>query len=132
MASGTKCKSSEFAKVLENAITGYNQDVTDGIKADVRTVAKECVQDIKKRSPKRTGKYRRAWKQTTAFESESDIRIIVHAGEEYRRVHLLEDGHDIKRGNVKVGEAPPYPHVEPAEKAAEKKLMKKAKVRVKK
>lgn len=132
MANSTKCGPGELGKVFANAVVSYNQDIADGIKTDVKNVAKECVKNIKKLARKKTGVYRRSWTTKTEFESKSDIRIIVHAGKEYPLTHLLENGHQIIRGNTKVGEAPPYPHIEPAEKDAEKKLLQKVKIRVKK
>ncbi len=117
---------------LENAIvkelTAYSQEITDGLKTDVKQVAKECAADIKKRSPKLTGEYRRGWSSKTAYESAEDIRIRVYNRSKYQLTHLLEHGHAKADGGRVAG----IPHIRPAEEAAAEKLGKRVKVLVKK
>ena len=105
----------------------YRQDVTDGLKQEVKTVAKECKQDIQQNSPVLTGSYRKGWKNKVEYEGADDIRIIVRNRTDYQLTHLLEHGHGGKGGTAK-GAAPPHPHIGPAEKRAEEKLLKRVKV----
>lgn len=126
-----KCTIDGLADAIQRELAAYNQEVTDGIKADCKQVAKECKAEIKRNSPKLTKDYSKDWKHRVEYESREDIRITVYNGEEYRLTHLLEYGHAGKGGTA-VGAAPPFPHIAPAERHAAEKLMKKAKVTARK
>ena len=126
-----KCGIDNLEKAIMEELQAYKQDVTDGLKADCKQVAKECKDDIKQNSPKRSGKYKKSWKIKVNHESKEDIRITVYNGKHYRLTHLLEDGHAGKGGTSK-GAAPAYPHIAPAERRAAEKLQKKVKITVRK
>ncbi len=104
----------------------YSDEVTERVKEDVRQVAKDCVKDIKNRAPRLTGAYKKGWKIKTAYESASDIKVIIHNPKEYKLTHLLEYG----QANVSGGRVEAIPHIRPAEQEAEKRLMKKVKVTI--
>ena len=116
-----------LADAITKEMEAYNQEVVDGIKDEVRTVAKECRKEIASGAPTLTGDYKKGWSTTTVFENREDIRIVVHNRKEYRLAHLLEHGH-AKRGG---GRVEGRPHIRPAEEHAAEKLEKKAKVVVK-
>lgn len=124
-----KCSIDDLANVIINELKDYSDEVTEGLKEDVKLVAKECMQEIKDSSPVRTGKYKKGWRMKTEFESNSDIRLRIHNKTNYQLTHLLEKGH-AGRGGTSEGSAPAFPHIEPAEEKAEQKLINKAKVRV--
>ena len=111
-------KIDDLASTIAKELTEYSQEVTDGIKAEVKTVAKECKNEIQQNSPVDTGSYRKGWQVKTAYESSSDIRVVIRNRTDYQLTHLLEYGHA-------------KPHIRPAEEHAEQKLMKKVKVVVK-
>lgn len=48
-----------LADAIMKELTEYNQEVTDGIKQEVKTVAKECKTEIQQNSPELTGSYRK-------------------------------------------------------------------------
>lgn len=105
-------------------LMSYSDEVTEQLKEDVIQVAKECMQDIKNKAPKLSGDYKKSWKVKKAYESATDIRIVIHSPKEYRIAHLLENGH-AKRGGGRVeGKS----HIKPAAESAEKKLLRKVKV----
>ena len=104
----------------------YSDEVTEELKENVMQTAKECMQDIKKKAPKLSGDYRKSWKVKKAYESATDIRVVIHSPKEYRIAHLLEHGH-AKRGG---GRVEGKPHIVPAAENAEKKLMRKVKIAV--
>ena len=124
-------KIDDLAKEIEKELENYSQDIADGVKADVKQVAQECRDEIKRNSPRLTGDYAKGWRTETNFESREDIRITVHNKTNYQLTHLLEDGH-AGRGGTSNGAAPPYPHIGPAEENAAKKLEERVTVRVKK
>ena len=122
-------KIDDLATEIEKELKNYSQDIADGVKADVKQVAKECRDEIKRNSPRLTGDYAKGWRTETNFESREDIRITVHNKTDYQLTHLLEDGH-AGRGGTSKGAAPPYPHIGPAEENAAKKLEERVTVRV--
>lgn len=111
---------------IETELAKYSQEVADQIKKDVQEVAKECLEEIKQKSPKRTGKYRRGWRAEVVYESNEDIRIVVHNKTSWQLAHLLELGH----AKVNGGRVEGRPHIGPAEQRAKKSLLEKAKVAV--
>lgn len=120
-------KIDDLAKAITEELSAYNQEVTDGMKRDVKEVAKECAAEIKLKSPTDTGKYRRGWRQKVMYESKDDIRVYVYNYSAPQLTHLLEYGH----AKVNGGRVDGTPHIRPAEENVEKKLMQKVKVVVK-
>lgn len=131
-------KVDDMAKVLAAELQEYCQDVMDGLKTDVKTVAKEAVKELKATSPvdkrktTRRGRYAKGWSDAVAYESPLDIRVEVHNKTDYQLAHLLEFGHEVVVGGKVVGHYDGIPHIRPAEENAEDKLLKKVKVRVRK
>ena len=116
-----------LAAAVTEALESYRQDVTDGLKREIKSVAKECKRDIQEGSPVQNGDYRKSWQDKVAYESDEDIRIIVRNRTYYQLTHLLERGH----AKVNGGRVEGKPHIGPAEQRAEKKLLKRVKVVVK-
>lgn len=116
----------DLADAIMEELHSFSEEITEEIKEDVKRVAKECMQDIKTDAPTESGAYKKSWRLKTAYESQNDIRIVVHSAKEYRLTHLLEYGH-AKRGG---GRVKSIPHIKPAEERAEKKLMQKVKITV--
>lgn len=123
-------KPDELAAAIVDELHTYDQKVTDGIKKEIRQVAKECRQDIVEHSPVDTGEYKSGWKDKVRYEDSSNIRITVYNKKEPYITHLLEHGH-AGPGGIAKGSARPFPHIAPAEQRAEEKLMRKVKVVVK-
>lgn len=117
----------ELTAAVTEALESYRQNVTDGLKREIKTVAKECKRDIQENSPEQTGSYRKGWRDKVAYESDEDIRIIVRNRTDYQLTHLLEHGH----AKVNGGRVEGKPHIGPAEQRSEKKLLKRVKVVVK-
>ena len=116
----------DLADAIMEELNAYSEEVMEELKADVKQTAKECVQDIKNAAPRLSGDYKKSWKCKTVYESDNDIRVVVHSAKEYRLTNLLERGHAKRNG----GRVEGTPHIAPAEKKAEQKLMKKVKVTI--
>ena len=112
-----------LADAIVKELEEYRQDITDELKREIKTVAKECKQDIQRNSPVLTGSYRKGWQDKVAYEGDDDIRVIVRNRTDYQLTHLLEYGH----AKVNGGRVQGHPHIGPAEQRAEEKLMKKVK-----
>lgn len=106
----------------------YSQDVTEGLKKEIKAVAKESVATLKQTSPRRTGDYAKGWTSKTEYESAEDIRVRVYNAKKPQLTHLLENGH----AKVTGGRVDGHPHIGPVEKQAEQKLDAKVKVVVRK
>lgn len=110
----------DLAEAIGKELGDYFDDITEDVKNAVEVTTRECVAEIKQRSPKRTGAYRRSWTATEMFNRRGSIRFTVHNKKHYRLTHLLEDGHAKKNG----GRVEGTPHIAPAEQNAEKNLIK--------
>ena len=121
----------DLADTIVNELADYSRDITEGLKKDIREVAKETVADAKENSPRRTGKYAKGWHAKDAYESSEDLRVAVHNRTDYQLTHLLENGHACKNGTGRVfPKVKAYPHIEQAEQKAAEKLGQKVKVTI--
>lgn len=114
-----------LAAAVAGELESYRQEVTDGVKQSVKDAGTQCLKEIRAASPVLTGRYRRGWKTSKAYESAEEIRVIVHNKTDYQRTHLLENGHLTRDG---VSRVPGIPHIAPAEEHAAQTLQNKVKV----
>ena len=119
-----KTSVNDLADAIAEELEQYSQDVTDGLKKEVKQVAKECKLEIQRNSPVLTGSYKKGWRDQVEYESRQDIRVVVRNKTDYQLTHLLENGH----AKVNGGRVPGKPHIRPAEQNAEKKLLSAVKV----
>lgn len=119
-----RCKIEELADTVAEMLEEYKEEVDEELHKDVKSVAKQCVKDIKAKAPKRTGAYKKSW-TSHVEESRHDIKATVYSkAPEYRKTHLLEFGHKKRNsGTVKA-----YPHIAEAEQKASDSLVNKVKV----
>lgn len=115
-----------LADAIQAELSRYSAEVAEQIKADVKAVAKECVKQIRDKSPNDTGEYKKGWKQKVAYESAEDIRIRIYNAKKPQLAHLLEKGYVKRTGGRVAGRE----HIYPAEQAAATTLENKAKVAV--
>ena len=113
----------ELTETVMAGLDEYRKMCVDDMKECVKDSAKFLQKELKATSPvaakgKYRGQYAKSWKIHKNFESYERIDLIVYAGI-YWIAHLLENGH-AKRGG---GWVDARPHIAPAEKKAEKKLM---------
>ncbi|PFY54892.1 hypothetical protein COL52_26650 [Bacillus toyonensis] len=87
-----------YANVVEEKIEVAKEEVADNL-----------VQELKQKSPKLTGNYRKGWRKKKVGN-----KIIVHNATNHHIAHLLEFGHVKANG----GRVPPKVHIAPAEEHA--------------
>lgn len=108
----------ELEIAIERELAQYSEDVAEGLKREIKAVAKETVTELKSTSPRDTGEYARGWTYKVEFENAQDIRVRIRNRTKPQLTHLLEYGHAKTGGGRVQGK----PHIRPAEQRAEKKL----------
>lgn len=90
-------------KYLIETMLKYGAEVSYEISIAMNEIGQEAKQRVAAASPKRTGKYKRGWR--VDFKNKSGvIQCIVHQSDKnYRRTHLLENGHRTRLGTGKNG-----------------------------
>ena len=100
----------DLQKTVEALLDKYGDEVIEAAEEAIETTATEAVKEVKARSPKRTGKYRKGWAKKIE-KGRLGSKAIVYNRTQYRITHLLEFGHVLKVGGRTKGRAPAYPHI---------------------
>lgn len=111
----------EMADLIAEYLSNYTQGITDEIKRDVDTVAKEVNEEIKNHITfeQPTGEYVKAFRIKTSYEDRYNKRKTWYvANGQHRLTHLLEKGHALHQG----GRARAYPHIKYGEELAKRRM----------
>lgn len=100
---------SNLANEIVRQVELYTRDVTEKVDEIKVEVAKNAVNELKEKSPKLSGKYRKGWRVKKVSND-----VVVHNATDYQLTHLLEYGHVKKNGGRVSGK----PHIRPVEQAA--------------
>lgn len=114
---GRKMKPDQLSGEILDILDEYQETVTDRVKKAVLDTASDTVKELKKTSPKRTGKYAKSWTKKVVKDTSQEEYVTIYA-RRYQLTHLLENGH-AKRGG---GRTKAVSHIRPAEQKAVKKL----------
>lgn len=106
-----------LSKVIEQELNTYQKQSVEQVREVVMQVTDEAVQELKRRSPKRTGKYARGWKATATKDTNTSLVQKIH-NRISSLTHLLENGHAKQNG----GRVEGIKHIAPVEEAVIKKL----------
>lgn len=101
----------------------YSLDVAEKIEVAKNETARDLQKEIKKKSPQKTGSYKKGWKI-----KKSKYKSIVYNSTDYQLTHLLEHGHVKKNG----GRVEGFAHIRPAEERAVNNFLDKIEQAVKK
>ena len=107
---------------IASALTQYGQEVSDKVKKIVDGVAKETVEELKRTSPKRTGRYAQEWKQKKLYENSLSRRRTVYNDRRRNITHLLEKEHDDRTKTKTIYPKASNKHIGPANEHAIEKL----------
>lgn len=121
-------KSNEFSVAVSHILSDYATDVQEAVAQAVEETGERALKIVRDKSPVRKGKgggkYKKGWKKKIEhagiFSTQS--RVIIYNKDEYRLVHLLEDGHQIVNKGRVGGRVEGIPHVRPAYEEAERLL----------
>lgn len=113
-------KVDNLASEVNKMLAEYKDVVFDGMESAIDEAGNTAKRVISERAPKNTGSYSKSWKKKKSKESSSKVGMLVYAsGRSGSITHLLENGH-AKRGG---GRTKAYPHISPAQDAAEEKFI---------
>lgn len=99
----------QLADEIAKAIKEYTDDVSLGIAKKVEETAEQVLKEVKESAPRRIPEYYKHFKITSKDEYGKTKRVIWNK-KHYRRVHLLEFGHQSRNG----GRVDAQPHMRPA------------------
>lgn len=116
---GKKVEIDQLGQEIQKIIEDYAEDAKGVVEEALPKVGKEAVKELKKRSPKKTGKYSKGWKSKVEKDRLSS-KVIVYNKTSYQLTHLLEKGHANRDGGRTKG----YPHIKPTEDIAVDKAIK--------
>lgn len=114
----------DLADEIANTLSGYTENVAEGVKVAVDETMKELVADTEKDAPERSGRYKKAIASKVRFEDNYEKRVTWYVKKPfYALSHLLEKGH-AKRGG---GRVKAYPHIENNREKAEARFTERVK-----
>lgn len=121
-----RCKVDELARGVSMEISRYARATAEDVKSASKQTALRCARQIKSKSPKETGKYKKGWTSKKTGESATSISIMVYNRLAPQLTHLLEKGHAVRLpdGRLTGAMVPGYPHIKPAEEWAQEALPK--------
>lgn len=83
---------------ISDIMNDYSTDVRETVNTEIDKAAKELKKSISADAPVgSTGKQKKSWRVTKEKLAGGDIKAIVHSTD-YRKVHLLENGHVTRNG----------------------------------
>ena len=89
--------STDFDEALESVLDNYATDLRVAINADTEAAAQRLKKAISAEAPVKTGKQKKSWRITKEYLGGVDLKTVVHSTD-YRKVHLLENGHVTRNG----------------------------------
>lgn len=126
-----RCKIDNLSSFIEKELKEYSEEVAEDVKDCVRESAIECRNELRLKSPKRTGKYAESWIDEVTENDRFAINAVVRNEKYYQLTHLLEKGH-AGIGGTSIGSAPAIVHIAPVEKRINKSAVEKVKARLRK
>lgn len=91
----------------------YTEEVKETTQEVAMNVSGKAAKKLRENSPKSKngGDYAKNWTRTT----DKYGITVYNKSPTYRLTHLLEKGHQLRRGGRKIGEVQAYPHIEEVE-----------------
>ncbi len=93
---------------INDILNDYSIEIQEEMTEEAQRVAKQGVSELKNKSPKRTGSYRKGWRVKTT-KGRGFVNCIIHNATDYQLTHLLEKPHATRNG----GKTTPKVHISP-------------------
>lgn len=102
-----------LAREIMRQMEEYTEDVKETTQEVAMNVSGKAAKKLRENSPKSKngGDYAKNWTRTT----DKYGITVYNKSPTYRLTHLLEKGHQLRRGGRKIGEVQAYPHIEEVE-----------------
>ncbi len=84
-------------EAIADKLEDYSTAITNAVNEQTEKAANQLKKDIAADSPVKTGKQKKSWRVTKEKVAGLDLKAIVHSTD-YRKVHLLENGHLTRDG----------------------------------
>lgn len=103
----------KLAREIMRQMEKYTEEVKETTHDVAMNVSEKAVKKLRENSPKSKngGTYAKNWTRTT----DKYGIMVYNKSPTYRLTHLLEKGHQLKRGGRKIGEVRAHPHIEEVE-----------------
>lgn len=110
----------ELSEAIQRELNLFQDDVVNRANAAAKRAAQDCAKDLRRTSPKKTGKYAKGWTSKLTSKSVLGTEIYtVHNRAKPGLTHLLEHGHlKVLFGNRTTERVAGIPHIAPAEQRA--------------
>lgn len=110
----------DFREMMNELLEEYGSQVLEVTEKVAKKTSREARLDLR-HVPESviggTGQYTRGWR--ASFETNKlNVKATVYNSSDWQLTHLLEYGHQVKRGGRTVGEAKPHEHIEPVKQWA--------------
>lgn len=98
---------------MHTILEDYKGDVKNAWNSAANQTAREAANQLKNKSPKRTGAYARSWTVKREPARGGMIDYVVHNSKHYQLTHLLENGHIVRNKKGTYGRTNGIKHIAP-------------------
>lgn len=86
-----------FDEALGDVLNNYATNLRTAINADTEAAAQKLKKAIAADAPVKSGKQKKSWRISREYLGGIDLKTVVYSTD-YRKVHLLENGHLTRNG----------------------------------
>lgn len=115
-----------FAQAVKDYLEIYVEDIGESVEETSNQIGKEAKDELKRTSPKRTGKYAKGWTVKKDRKNKNYYTVKVWNKTDYQLTHLLEFGHATRNG----GRTKAIPHIRPVEEKYKEEFEKRLKDKI--
>ena len=116
---GKKIQIEELADAVNEQLKEYSKLSAEVVKTAVTKAGNSVKKEIGANAPRQSGRYAKSWRTKKTKETSTELEVTVYSPTRYMLAHLLEHGHAKRNG----GRTRAFPHIAPAEEAAEAALL---------
>lgn len=99
---------------IKDILEEYSDEIQEEITEEAINIANNGAEQLKRISPKRTGRYAKGWKVKT-IKGKGYVSATIYNSTNWQLTHLLEKPHIIRNSNGTYGTSKPKIHIAPVE-----------------